>query len=146
VLPTAFRSAKERAVRIGALAAVVATLVVVQAADPTYAEWASERIDAFLAGDLDVNSEGRFSWHHGRNGAWTAGIAFVRSTTHGDGIVVVPDAIDGLAYLAFTSQARYVTTAEAHALGFGFCPYLTTQPAATAILLEPDAENWVLAK
>ena len=116
------------------------------AADPVYPEWAVGQIKAFVAGKLIPASDKQLFWHVDSGNKWTAGVAFVRSSSLGEGILVVPDSASGLAYLAYKNNVVYVTVAEAHTLGFGFCPYLTTKGAATAIDLEPDPNIWVLSK
>ena len=131
--------------RIG-LIAVMSALALAHASEATYSEWAAQTIDAILTGELEVKSDARYFWHGQPNDTWSAGVAFVRSQAFGDGILVVPDSALGPAYLAFRKHGRYVTKSEAHELGFGFCPFLTTTAAATVIELEPDTDTWVPAE
>jgi hypothetical protein len=83
------------------LAVLLLTISVACAADATYGEWAADQIKSFVAGKLSPPADKPFS-HYSENGKpWTAGVAFVRSKTLGDGILVVPDLGSDIAYLAY---------------------------------------------
>jgi len=129
-----------------AISVFILTATAISAADVTYPEWATTQITDYMAGKLSAPADKRFFWYGDDGKTWTAGVAFVHSKTFGEGLLVVPDLGKNVAYLAFKTGSTFSTKGEAHDLGFGFCPYLTTKTADLTIEIEPDASAWVPSK
>jgi len=65
------------------------------------------------------------------------------SATSGDGLLVVPDRGENVAYLAFRNGSTFQTEGEAHALGFGFCPYLTPKIGVPPLEIDSNGAPWI---
>ncbi len=128
------------------IAAILLIAATLNAADVTYTEWATAQMHDFLGAKLTRPADALFFWHVDEGKVWTAGVAFVHSATLGDGLLVVPDVGENVAYLAFKQGSMFQTNGEAHACGFGFCPYLSKKMGAATIELEPDAASWISLK
>jgi hypothetical protein len=110
-----------------------------------YIAWSIMKSDAYVRfHDKDRNSYDIY--HEGTSPGWTAGIAFITSKKYGEGLLIVPDSVEGLAYISFINGDHYETKDEAHKLGFGYSQFLKPRQPKNEIELDVTDEIWLKSR